>query len=362
MNIFLLNGTPIQLILAQEAKHVLGISDEDSILAIRNIANDTYKLSIKTREEVLEFSSWKEIHFIPQIKFKNFLEYIKNFRQYISVARNLIESNQPVKNIFLGNYGNEPMRHIANTYAARGCAIYFLDEGNGTLHLYQRREEAGGNLREQKLKDKLRNALSDFFKVSLLGLKVYDVKYPVTFFTEYPLEPTPRTHILRHRFETIRKHTNDWKRDDRVYFFGNAFIDFRHLVKEDYFSFFSFITEYFKGERILYVPHPRERQDEVEEMAKKFSLEVLTTSLAIEIYLVKNKILPKYVGGFTSTSLSRVHQMLGPAVPVVSFRVPSRLLRVRKKIVENLYAYFSKELVSDTFKIVDINLQDYENT
>lgn len=355
MNIFLINGTGLQLIHAEELKYLYGISDDNAILAIRKTKNDPYKFSIRSHEEVAQYGKWKEVHFIDQFKFKSFKEYIRNSFNYINKAEEILQSCGKIDRIFLGNYGNEPMRHIANKYAAKGTSITFLDEGIGTLHLYKSRElKNTGSLKRESVKNKIVKGLTRSVKEMIYGMKLSDVSQPVTFFTQYNLPSTALTKIETNHFTLLRKRIQSWKETDEVYFVGNAFVNAQSVSKEDYNRYIAFICDYFKGKKIQYFPHPRESAAHVAELKDQYGFDVVNTDVPFEMYLLQNKILPATIGGFTSTALSSVHKMFGENVNVVSFKMPYNTILNKRPILENLYNHFHQEFVSKTFSVVEI--------
>lgn len=332
MNIFLINGTPLQLMIANELKSKLNICDEESILAIRKIKNDPYKFSIKDLEEVASYGSWKQVHFIAQRRVLNFVDYFRNFLEYSKVAKRIFKHAGQVERLILGNYGNEPMRHVANTLGRASENIIFLDEGSGTIQLYEKRSKwfVTGNELSPKTTDVIKK---------LFGLVPGQVEQKISFFTQFDLKPASHTNIIQNDFALLKSQVNTFNRVDEVWVLGNPFPEKGYCDVDTYISWLSIVASQFSGKRIVYVAHPREQIGNLNNYAARLKFTIVSYELPFELQMLQLKTLPIAIASFVSTAFINSFDLFGSKTNHYCFEIPTNDIKKNVFEIAALYRY-----------------------
>lgn len=350
MNFFFINGTPLQLLIAEEIKKENDIKDENSILAIRKTDNDPRKYNIKSISEVRTYGQWKNISIIPQKEVKSFLSYLNNFLRYVRATECLLETNGQIENIFLGNYGNEAMRHIANKYSQRGVNVVFLDEGIGTIQLYNQREIFFRN------RGKTMVRWSSILKY-LLGLSTHHIKNKITFFTIYDLVETEHTKIIKNRNVVLKNSIQKYESQPEIFLLGSPFSERGYCSVEQYLDWLAFIKQYFSEHTIIYFAHPRENLIFLKLYQEKLSFEMRFNEMPFELYVLQEKILPNTIVAFVSTALINSYDLFGDLCRHVCFVIPIDQLYSKREAMLNLYAHLRQSYINSKIKFIDINFK-----
>lgn len=338
-----------QLILAAEAKEKFGIKDEDSILLIRTSHPERWKKALDDDK-----SHWNKIEIVtPPSKGKVFS--VNQAAKKYHAAVDKYSKKYFLNNIILGNYGNPMMRSIGNKYASQGSNIIFLDEGIGTLHLYEsRRNHTTGTLKRDffsKKKVALRYFLSKWF----LGADFYDVKQTITFFTQYDLQSNDNTIIVKNDFKRFKREIIDWEVRSAVYFLGSyVMVERGYISKEVYFNAIGEIARYYSGRFIYYIPHPLDPISISTELKDLYSFELLRPDVPFEAFVIQEEFVPGIVAGLLTTAILSCFEFFWKSCEFNVFSFPLEVVQKNQDIVRRIYDQFDFVMKGGSYKRISL--------
>jgi hypothetical protein len=351
MNVFVIE-TPHQLLNALEARYHLALPDSVLIVILLKIFSQESYTSI-TRP-----GDWAAVHYVPsevastggvqrKLKFHSSARirgYFATYELFIlrrrldAIARSLGKVNA----VFLGNYWIDYMRHFANVIDHE--RLFLLDDGTSTLLINDRRRE-GRHLNNYSSWQRARLRLVD----SLIGLKPKQIE-SVTFFTIYDLVTRKEDHVVRHNYSYLRSVAGAVPPSEEVLFLGQT-LEEEGLSRERYFYYLRKMLVYFRGERIVYVPHKGEPPEKIAYIRDELGLQVTRFNVPIEFQLTMLRTRPKLLASFCSSALENCRIIFGNEMKIKVFHIdPEECLR-NIDFIRNLYTYYESKS-SSAFEVV----------
>jgi hypothetical protein len=227
--------------------------------------------------------------------------------------------------------------------------LCLLDDGTDTLEINERR-------RTSESKD--RKALIEPSTSRISGWKTvrphFRAKYfdwhlaeapNVTFFTNYELEVRKGDRLLRNNYSYLRslaplEHNH---MPDTVFFVGLCSVD-NNIDMDVHLNFLSSVREYFAGNKIIYVPHPRDSVSRVTQIQEHLQCELWPSTSVIEYDLIVRGIKPKAVAAFVSSALITLAHLMDTDVEIVCFHIaPEHWIHWREDAVR-AYNYIKSKV------------------
>jgi hypothetical protein len=116
---------------------------------------------------------------------------------------------------------------------------------------------------------------------------------------------------------------------------GQPLIENKLITKEEYFKIIKKIVFENNNNSILYCPHRKESEDNVNQILQIRGVDSFNSISSIEVFLIKNNICPKKVVGFTSTALitlDKIFNQKGEKIVIESIK-----LKLNSKLFLGLY-------------------------
>ncbi len=352
-NLFLLS-TPIQLINVIEAKKRFNISTHSSVAIV-----SAYADNLITIKKILNKSEWREVYFIDQnvesqkeheanLKAGNFLTAIKRVKQNFKILQSLIDQFSVVNNLFVGYYLSLENIHFVNS--VRYEQLILLDDGIATLEINRRRKNNISFLNAWSI-DFLAKVI---FKKFILGYRIGHPK-SVIFFSSYDIVTAPGDHLEKHNYNEIRRLVGKKEKTEDVYLLGQPLSEIKpEIVSEGtYFNYISRIKEYFSSNEVIYIPHRDEHQSKLDRVRESFGLTIKVLDIPIELYLLQQPKLPKYLVGFITSAIPNCKEIFGEGLELYAIRIKSSQIISKSMLplVEDTYDYFDK-ISDDNFKVI----------
>ena len=232
-------------------------------------------------------------------KIKKLLED-KNLRYSVRHYAHIIKTVLPVifsrhrhyKNVVLGDYfgGYEA---LASIYAGLGCRIHYIDDGNQALEIFS-------DCSRKRYKSK---KIAFVFALYNLLFRLKGGKEHI-FFTIYPVE-TDRYEIVHNGFQHLKGATCGEK--SGVYIIGtnSSALEFKDVTYDEMMrKLTENIKARFPGEKILYCPHRRDRNNEqVFALCSELGIDIYNTEVSVEYDFASKGFNPSLIVGFTSNAL-----------------------------------------------------------
>jgi len=214
--------------------------------------------------------------------------------------------------------GSDKSKFISPFHVFR-LPMVLLDDGIATL-IY-----AKGKGKDKKTKP-----------LSVLD-KLLNKHQKMNIFTSLDLPKLPPHYkVINHDYGYLRSIIKGGLVSDDVLFFGAKYIEVGILTSDQYIALLRSVMKYFKGRRILYVPHREENKVRLSNY-EELGYSLMNIDLPSELELVSMVKPPKCVAGFFSAALLTSHQLM-PDIEVYTFKIPQ--INIPQSTRENLeYAY-----------------------
>jgi hypothetical protein len=358
MNSVFLVKSPLQLLNAIEAKHYFRLNTEDCVLIIMG--------DRKSQPQILELANiqhhWGKVVLLENVNllFGNPLEEnshysaIKSIWQsdiFRSPAFNIRRLNRisqhigEVRYIFMGYARYVYMRHFVNRTPHQ--KTFLLDDGSATIQIAKERKE-GLNKASRLSVDK---------KIKLFAKKLFqrlksEEKESLCFFTAYDVEPGEKDEVIKNNYDYIRSVNKILEQDDVVYFLGSPLSEAGIMEQKEYLECLEKVNNYFRGLKLVYVAHRREKKENLEEIRKSLNIDVVLFNFPIEYQIAMVGPRPKILASFVSSALDNCRLIMGKELTIISFKLRLKNCQ-RREDIELLYNYYTTK-VSDNFSVIPL--------
>ncbi len=249
-----------------------------------------------------------------------------------------------VKRIFLGNYGQPHMKHLANRIRAE--SIYLLDDGTATIAINEerrKRKTVGARAGRSGWRYRLRTGF--------LGFDLRPIEN-VVFFTAYDLLLADGDEIVRNDYRYFRGRSEKLDGTEDVYFIGQPMVEDGLMTLEDFTSHLERVKRHLAGKSVLYLPHKRERLDKVRTIQDILGFRTMSFDVPIEYQMSVRGPRPKILASFFSSALENSRIIFGRLMQIKCFRINPEDFMTRREDVSLIYAYYASKQ-SESFEIID---------
>lgn len=134
---------------------------------------------------------------------------------------------------------------------------------------------------------------------------------------------------------------------------GSADVEKNILKFEEYRKILMKIKNMNSNEKILYLPHPKEKFENF----SNYGFKILKTKKTIETYLIFEKFLPRKIIGFNSTAFVTVHSIYGKKIKLKNYSINFDYKYCKrtykfKNFYNKIQIYFKKNLGISTSDII----------
>lgn len=233
------------------------------------------------------------------------------------------------------------MRHFANRL--RFKELYLVDVGTDTLRINRDRhtetEPAAATTaevvtvgRRPTFKQRLKRYLADWDTRGVDSL---------TFFTVYDLDSIVSDRVVRNDYAYLKSVAGGAKQSDKVFFVGQPLVDQRYLSWEAFRFCIGRVREFFIGQSIVYVAHPRESEAQLS-VVREIGLEIKRFALPFEYAVMLNGERPGCIASFFSSVVDNCASIFGATFVIKAFRLPDALILKDHAVIRQIYAKYAK--------------------
>lgn len=300
MDLYVLNWAAMQAISAVEARLTF---PGDAVLIAEPALRSMH---------VVDRVEWHRTHWIDIRTRDARLQRLAHWQRFRLAIDAALVGVGSIDRIFVGHLG-APMCHAINVSRAREVVV--LDAGLLT--------PAVARARASHRVPNLRQTLAAGGR-RLMGIRTRPPSC-VTFFSAYHLDVRSPDKAVRHRFEHLRALSLRTSRSDEAWFIGQNFVEGEMMTAARYEAF---IAEGIAGlGRVRYFAHPRESEARLNQLARRFDIEVTRFSSPLEIEMLE-RAWPRTIVGVSSAALHSAALIAGNSVNVRALRAGERdLLR-----------------------------------
>lgn len=357
MNLFVID-TPLQLLNTVEAMAVF--PDDDCAIAILLWPH----WSCQVFDAIIRDNSLGKVAYFPMRVRKQrneattFLgrisdrlhEYASELSQLFFLRRfgRFLSRYSRVRRLFVGNYRNDYMKHVANRVSHR--ELILLDDGTDTLRVVNERNfppEVPAAAKAGYMR-RLKNA----FRTRFLDWDVRQARV-VTYFTSYEIEPAGKDSVVRNEYAQLSGRLLSRELSDEVYFLGQPLVADGYLADLEFTAYLDQIRGAFPGKQLYYVPHPRERAADYQGQVTALGFEIRSFSGPVEIALCSAACVPSVVASFFCSALENCSFLFPRQIEIHAFEIPSGDLLCCHRLVADTYAHF-RENRPETIRVTPL--------
>lgn len=334
-----------QLMCAIEAINEFSIKDVKIVLA--------FQKQMKTRNEqmmaeILKTGLEYDVIVIDNINFDAFLKfgYIKE-----------INNKKRYERIYIGDYYHFELYMLAVEYAKPNAIVLFLDDGNSMIMLFTNHEKFYANSErwiDIYSKYEFNKKRKTHKKKILKKIKESGLVISNCFFTSYADINNNKYNTYANSFKYIKDsyEINEYK-TNTVYIIGTIIDAYdkqiSSLSKKDIENLtceiLSNIRKRHTGEKIIYIPHPRDNNEIVQKCCIDNKFEYVRPLTTVETFILESKLRPEAIIGFGSTALGTLRCMF-PSTPIFNYIIQRDKNDIDKGHIA-IYKYYKQKGINN---------------
>ncbi|MEQ9306510.1 MAG: hypothetical protein RJQ14_21535, partial [Marinoscillum sp.] len=283
MNLFLVKS-PLQLLNAIEAKNHFKTSKSVLVISYDQIKNNDKQIDLLVDE-----AYWDKVHRVGGAGIKRTVRHFKLIKHFQSQGLHFDK-------LFIGDL--RMYNFLAYSANLQHESLYLLDDGSVTIHMQQDYIAEGEVPLPGLIPLLIKNTL-----LILLGLRPY--KYvTINLFTIFELSAIGEQSIIKNEFSYLLDESNVELQDrDLGIIIGAKFVELGYYELAEYMKLIEFVIATKETKEWCYIPHRGESITTLEAISTINNVKVEQLDQPVEIYMLSNNYLPKYVIGFVSTAL-----------------------------------------------------------
>ena len=348
-NIFTIS-TPSQMMNAMEFIHHFSIQKEHNVVIITCNSKNFIK---QIKEIGSSFTLVFYVLFSPQLAFIKPQLFnvmpLKLIRLYVSKRRIYRKLKvESINRLILGNYSNFISQYCTQQVTSK---MYVLDDGTGSILVAQKRKG--------EIKDGIPIFDYNFKKKALwlvkllMGFYHYKIPSKFTFFSSYALEVLDQDQYVLNNFSHLKNVFSGQDIDQKEeYFIGSPISEVGYVTENIEIKMILDYANKLKDSELFYIPHRLDSLGKINRLKKYIN--ILTFDLPIEFAMTQNSYLPLKMGGFFTSALPNLTEIIDDRVSFFALRIPNIcfLTKNMKKRADQVYHAFSK---IDRIELIEYN-------
>ena len=350
-NVFVVES-PFQLLNALEAARYLALANNHLVILQFPGYNEAAYAPLIRKEDwaVVMSVPWESEggnNALEMLRGENVRKWYKRYlhwkrrRRFTRLSRSFGQAG----NLLLGHYHAEHksyLHHLANNLKHE--RLYLVDDGTSTLTINNHRK--GIDIAANRQRDVTeRVAGSIFMKMKAYLRRRYwdwhvEEAESVTFFTIYELVVRKGDHVVKNGYRHLKSVAGNPIQSNEVCFLGECLVEDNVMKEEPYLEHLRKVKDYFEGQQITYVPHPRESTLMVTKIADSLGFEIRRFGVPFEVAVVVRGYRPKVLASFNCSALESCSNILGGALKIISFHIASEHMLYWSEEATAIYEYF----------------------
>lgn len=329
--------SPFQLLCAIEAIKEFCISEYDFILALDRGNPRNQQMLSMMNELHLDY----DLIYVDAISYSEF----KNNSGLFSKR-----PKKQYRRIFIGEYYSYKIKIYATLFAKKDSVVVYTDDGNASLSLFNGISRDLNppktfvdkySARKLELKQFLR------YKWVCFQKGIINRNY---FFTVYHDIPSWRFTMYPNHLSHLMPQESCNTLDKTIIFIGTVVDHYCRQMSIDVSWFESRLRNVLKNIRqnypdynILYIPHGRDTNTVIPVICNDYGVKYQRINVAIEYYLLQQRLKPQVVIGVNSTALYNIKKML-PIVRIINIYIENKYA-VFRDFFKEVALYYSKHSI-----------------
>lgn len=180
-----------------------------------------------------------------------------------------------------------------------------------------------------------------FIKVFLK--KSLGIKYPnyIKIYTMFKLKSTSNILMQKNNLQYLNKHINNSQKKDNLLIIGQPLVEKNIVSLSRYKEYIDLICSIHSCHKTIYYPSRKEKKSKLLKIAKNKKITIESPESCLEVFLIKNNLLPKMVVGFSSTALITLDKIFNSRqnkkIEILSYMIKCESSKT--DLYNNLYDY-----------------------
>jgi len=316
--------SPLQYINALEAASAFGLQPSQCYLAL----GESKKLPATGRQvrSLIDPAKWRAIQSVSGFpaagginRAHKELLHLLGAREYARDANSLIRRARSecegIDLLFIGDYRPANFRHFIG--AIPEARVWLLDDGSVTHQVVRFRKDA--NSPHLYAKPFARENPLLLARARASGLRFAEPA-ALGYFTCYDVDPPPSDEVRTHDYAHFRAQYPALEAVPEVWFLGANHVENRFTSSKKYLALLRRVREFYRGEKVVYLPHRGENDKKAASIAK-LGFEVKNFDLPIEIAIGQSGRFPRVLAGIASSAIDNLSVILQDRIEIHLFCV-----------------------------------------
>lgn len=227
--------------------------------------------------------------------------------------------------------------------------LYLLDDGNATINIAKEFRDCNNLTKRFSLfKGKNKKGIKyDFVKYiyGFYGIKTEKLVKKIGFYTFYDLPNYPNQIIIENElnwFKSLKVNAIP-QSSNKVYIIGTDIVGAGIVNLKGYLITLKKIAELYKEKELIYIPHGRELNAEIEEIKQHINCEIRRNEFNIELDFILRNEYPVHVVGTITTALITLKLIYKKDIRVEFFNFDeSKVVKDKRNDIHEIYEYQKK--------------------
>ncbi|WP_237275478.1 hypothetical protein [Tenacibaculum ovolyticum] len=227
--------------------------------------------------------------------------------------------------------------------------LYLLDDGNATINIAKEFRDCNNLTKRFSLfKGKNKKGIKyDFVKYiyGFYGIKTEKPVNEIGFYTFYDLPNYPSQIIIENElnwFKSLKVNAIP-QSSNEVYIIGTDIVGAGIVNLKDYLITLKKIAGLYKEKKLIYIPHGRESNAEIEEIKQYVNCKIRRNEFNIELDFILRNEYPVHVVGTITTALITLKLIYKKDIRVEYFNFDeSKVIKDKRKDIHEIYEYQKK--------------------
>lgn len=320
---------PLEMLGAIEARKQFKITQSVLVIRVENHERATIDLLIE------KSGNWQEVIF-ANAKSSYGLSWIRLLKKLQKEPYEYLFARAfPISSYFVHNLKYEK--------------LFLLDDGTATINIVEEfKNQKNLTKRFSLFRGKNKSGFIYSFVAFIYQKANILVEKPVekgNVYTIYDIESIPNLTIIKNEFQWIQslKKKQKNEKEDAVFIIGTDVVEVKMLSQKSYITTLKKIAAFYKGKKIIYIPHGRERANGVLKIKNDLGFTIRKNKYNVELDFVLNNLFPTHIVGTISTALITLKLIYKEGLQVDFFNFNEKFLSLEgKENIINIVEYQKK--------------------
>ena len=292
---------------------------------IRQYQIDNYEVIIlfykkKELQQMIEINKIYNLKLSIQLKGFTLMQYLQLFFLSLKIKE--------CSNLIIGNFFSDP--HLFFSNLIKKDKIIVVDDG---MIVNSIPDFIGTEKRILK---------GNRFKKIIIKLLNVNLTYPkkIDLYSIFCLKKHDLISFKKNNLEVLNSQLTIKKHSETLLIIGQPFVEHDMLSLDKYILIIKGIIKDFRHHKLVYFPSRKELPKKLLAIKKIPNIEIIKTKNNIELYLMKNKLLPKKIIGFTSSALITLNTLFNSKnhlIEIKSLKISFKNSRLPKEVISKMY-------------------------